>query len=379
MRTIRTEFVFLFLLSGCLALLAVPLKVLFWLPDVQDILAFIPMPERPFWHGHELLVGYSQTVLGGYLLTRPGKTIIRLFIVLWLGARVAIFIPDQTGTYLGTVCNIAVFGMLFSYAGLAFFRAAKRLKSAVPGIIILFLLLAEVAFLIGEISHLPVLQETALRAIIWLLILLLFLMGGRIIAAATSGALQKQNKYRPYMAQGRLESYGLVSLIAAAVCDLIKFPSILPAALSTLAATVIFCRLWKWRVWLVKDAFDLTSLHLGYAMLAIGLIFNTALTIAQEPSGLVGFHNALIGGFAVLSTTVMCRTVLQRLRFSLSLPVTMRVSNVCLLGSAFARMGAFQEVASTELLMVSAILWEMAFFGFTATLIYITWRFQRPK
>ncbi|HBU99549.1 NnrS family protein, partial [Thalassospira lucentensis] len=163
MRAIRTDFVILFVLGGCLSLLAVPLKVLFWLPDSQDILAFVPMPERTFWHGHELLAGYSQIVLGGYLLTRPGRTIIRLFIVLWLIARGTIFIPTQTGTYLGAICNVAVFGVLFSYAGLAFFRAAKRLKSAAPGIIILFLLLAEVAFQTGETGHLPMLQETALR------------------------------------------------------------------------------------------------------------------------------------------------------------------------------------------------------------------------
>lgn len=379
MRPIRTEFVILFLLAGCVSLVAVPLKVLLWVPDAHQILTFVPRPERPFWHGHEMLAGYSQVVLGGYLLTRPGKAIIRLFILLWLGARGALFIPDQTGIYLGFATNIAVFGILFSYAGMAFFRAAKRLKSAVPGIIILFLLLAEIAFQTGQAGHFPAIQETALRAIIWLVIVLLFLMGGRIIAAATSGALQKRNMYQPYMAQGRLENHGLACLIVAAVCDLAGLPSILSAVLGMLAGAVIFRRLWKWRVWLVADVFDLTSLHLGYAMLAIGLIFNAVLSITRGSSDLIGFHGVLIGGFAVLSTSVMCRTVLQRLRFPLSLPVAMRLSTLCLLISAFARMGAFQNIAMTELLMVSAVLWEIAFCCFIGTLIFTVWRFQRSK
>lgn len=239
-------------------------------------------------------------------------------------------------------------------------------------------MLAEIAFQIGEIVHLPALQETALRAIIWLLIVLLFLMGGRIIAAATSGALQKRGMYQPYMAQGRLESYGLTLLMAAAICDLSGLSSVLSALSSILAGSVIFFRLWKWRIWIVADALNLTSLHLGYAMLAIGLILNAVFLITQEYSGLIGFHEVLIGGFAILSTSVMCRTVLQRLRFNLSLPVAMRISTICLLASSFTRMGAMHDGAMSEMLMVSAVLWEIAFLCFVGALIFIVWRFQHP-
>ncbi len=183
MRTIRTDFVTLFILAGLLALVAVPLKLLFWVPGSDEILTLLPVPQRDFWHGHELLAGYGQLVLGGYLLTRPGKRTIRFLIMLWLVARISIFVPGLAGLYLGAFGNLATFGLLFFYAGLAFFRAAKRLKSALPGLIIFLLLSSEAVFQAGGILANRALSETALLAMIWLLIVLLFLMGGRIIAA----------------------------------------------------------------------------------------------------------------------------------------------------------------------------------------------------
>ncbi|MHC8495020.1 NnrS family protein [Thalassospira sp. SM2505] len=379
MRTIRSDFVTLFILAGLLALVAVPLKLLFWVPGSDEILTLLPVPQRDFWHGHELLAGYGQLVLGGYLLTRPGKRTIRFLIMLWLVARISIFVPGLAGLYLGAFGNLATFGLLFFYAGLAFFRAAKRLKSALPGLIIFLLLSSEAVFQAGGILANRALSETALLAMIWLLIVLLFLMGGRIIAAATSGALQKRDMYRPYMAQGRLENYGLSALILAAVSDLAGLPPPLSALLGLLAAMVIMRRLWNWRVWLVADGFDLTSLHLGYAMLAVGLCFNSVLTLILGRQGLIGFHGAMIGGFALLSITVMCRTVLQRFRFSLSLPVSMRISCACVAVASLTRMAAIQDTGTTELLVMSALLWELAFAGFVFTLIALIWRFKKTN
>lgn len=379
MRIIRTEFVTLFLLAGCVALLAVPLKVISWLPGDHSFLLAVPIPERPFWHGHAMLVGYAQMVLGGYLLTRPGQRTIMLYGTLWLMARAAIFVPGTTGLILGAAFNIAVFAMLFIYAGLNFFRAAKRLKSAIPGMIIFLLLLAESLYQAGAIYGYEMLCEGALRGVIWLMILLLFMMGGRIIAAATSGALQKRDLYRPYMAQGRLETVGIATLIAAATTDLAMFPVAISAFFSILAAAIIFCRLWNWRVWLVWDFFDLTSLHLGYAMLAGGMVFYAVQTLIFGASSLVDFHGVLIGGFALLSITVMCRTIMQRLRFTISLPISMRLASLCLIASALSRIAAFQDTASRELLIISGILWECAFIGFIGTLIWLVCRFRSAK
>ncbi|HBN50489.1 MAG TPA: hypothetical protein DD465_15250, partial [Thalassospira sp.] len=66
MRSIRTGFTIFFVLAGFLAVFTVSLKAFSWIYDVPFIQAMIP--ESPFWHGHEMLSGYSQVLLAGYLL-----------------------------------------------------------------------------------------------------------------------------------------------------------------------------------------------------------------------------------------------------------------------------------------------------------------------
>ncbi|MDG4720426.1 MULTISPECIES: NnrS family protein [Thalassospira] len=377
MRVIRTAFANLFVMAGGIAIVAVPLQVLLWIPDYFSVLSVLPIPQRSFWHGHALLVGYSQVVLGGYLLTRPGNRVIVPFSLFWLIAQISIFIPEPAGIYIGTFASISVFALLFIHAGLQFFRAAKRWKSALPGLVIGLLLLSEIIFQAGQVLQEPSASEVALRGVIWLLIILVFLMGGRIIAAATSGALQKRDMYQPYMAQGRLETYGVIALLVTGLSDLLVLPVAITTFFGAVAATIIARRLWNWRVWRVIDAFDLTSLHMGYAMLAIGLIFYICqISIGDAPS-LVGLHGVMIGGFALLSITIMCRTVLQRLRFALVLPITMRIASVCILGAAITRMAAFQTVGTTEFLIASSLLWVAAFTLFLSTLVGIIWRFYK--
>lgn len=376
MRSIRTGFTIFFVLAGFLAVFTVSLKAFSWIYDVPFIQAMIP--ESPFWHGHEMLSGYSQVLLAGYLLTRAKNRDITLFVTFWCIARTAIFLSEHIGIYLAAISNVAVTGLLFHHAGLAFFRAAKRFKSAIPGIVILLLFIAEAAYQSGEILDHWTLRESALRGIIWLLIMLLFLMGGRITAAATSGSLQKRNLYRHGMAQRRLESFGLAVLGAAALCDVTGMPAELTAILVAAIALIIFLRLLDWHVWQAWDWFDVTSLHIGYAMLGIGLLFYAVQNLFSLDRNLAGFHGAMIGGFGILSLTVMSRTILQRLRFPVILPITIRFCILSLLAASLMRMAAFY-VFPSSFLIASAVLWVLAFIGFTAANSLIVWQFHKQK
>lgn len=322
-----------------------------------------------------MVFGYSQVLLAGYLLTRATNQDITLFITLWCGARIAPFVTDEIGIHLAAACNVAVMGLLFRHAGLAFLRSAKRLKSAIPGIAILFLGVAEATFQMGEVLKNWALQESALRGAIWLLITLLFLMGGRITAAATSGTLQKRNLYRHGMSQGKLESCGLAALGTAALCDLTGFSIGLTTIPLLFVALIIFLRLIYWHVWQAWDWLDVTSLHLGYAMLGIGLVFYAILNISVHNQPLSGFHGTMIGGLGILSITVMSRTILQRLRFPVRLPITIRLCNVLLFVASLSRMAAF-HVFPSSLLTISATLWVLVIVGFIGVNGLVLWRFS---
>ncbi|WP_022726625.1 NnrS family protein [Fodinicurvata sediminis] len=374
MRPIRTDFLLLFLLAGLAALVFVPLKAAVYLPGgLPDMVGSI-LPTALYWHGHEMLLGYSQAILGGYLMTRAGPARIRLFTGLWLLARLSVFTPDMAGLLLSATANIALMVLLFIEAGMPFLRAVKRVRSAVPGVVLALLLVAEAAFQAGRLLSLPQLSETALGAVAWLIILMLFLMGGRITAAATSGLLQQKRLPRP-AAQGRLESLGLGALALAALLDLAPAPSWLAALPAFAAAGIILLRLVYWRVWQARDRLDVSALHLGYGLLAAGLVAKALDGLVTGGGNLTGLHVAMIGGLGVLSVTIMTRTTLQRLRRPIALPAITKLALLLLAAAAVTR-GLALYTLPTALISLSALFWCVAYALFVWAVLSI-WQQHR--
>ena len=64
--------------------------------------------SRTQWHAHEMLFGYAVAVIAGFLLTAvqnwTGRTTVNgisllVLFLLWLGARLFAFVPQQDGLY----------------------------------------------------------------------------------------------------------------------------------------------------------------------------------------------------------------------------------------------------------------------------------------
>ncbi|WP_026988576.1 NnrS family protein [Fodinicurvata fenggangensis] len=374
MRPIRTDFLLLFLLGALGALVFVPLKAAVYLPGVADMVGGI-LPRAPYWHGHEMLLGYSQAILGGYLMTRAGPSRIRVFAGLWLLARCSVLVPDLAGLLLSATANIALMILLFIEAGLPFLRAAKRIRSAIPGIVLALLLVAEAIFQAGRLLAMPQLSETALGAVAWLIILMLFLMGGRITAAATSGLLQRKDLPRP-AAQGQLESLGLAALVLAGLLDLTPVPPVLAALPALAAAGILLLRLAYWRVWQARDRLEVSALHLGYGLLAAGLVLKALDGVISGGSSLTGLHGAMIGGLGILSVTIMTRSTLQKLRRPITLPAAVKLALVLLAAAAVARSLALY-IHPAALISISALLWSLAYALFVWAQLQILHRHSR--
>lgn len=377
MRPIRTDFLLLFLLASLTALVFVPLKAAVYLPGALSDLVAGMLPTAPYWHGHEMLLGYSQAILGGYLMTRASPVRIRLFAGLWLLARLSVLVPELSGLLLSAAANIALMVLLFLEAGLPFLRAAKRVRSAVPGIVLALLLVAEAAFQAGRLQAMPQLSETALGAVAWLIILMLFLMGGRITAAATSGLLQHKQLPRP-AAHVQLESLGLGALVLAALLDLAPAPTWLAGLSALAAAGILLLRLAYWRVWQARDRLEVSALHLGYGLLATGLVFKALDGLITGGNGLAGLHGVMIGGLGVLSVTVMTRTTLQKLRRPIALPVTVKLALLLLATAAVAR-GLALYIQPAPLITSSALFWSTAYLLFVWTLLRILQQHGRSQ
>ncbi|MGB8273954.1 MAG: NnrS family protein, partial [Alphaproteobacteria bacterium] len=175
------------------ALIAVPL----WLG--RFLLGIGPAPGGGIpWHGHEMVFGYALAVVGGYLMTRISRPALAAVCACWLAGRLGVLVPDVPAV-LDMALALAYPVSLFVVAGLPFLRAAKTGRNAVFAPLLASFAVA--AF----IAHSGLGHDAGRRGVLFgldLLTMLLFVMGGRIMAAATSGAWRRRGQRARNVAQG---------------------------------------------------------------------------------------------------------------------------------------------------------------------------------
>ena len=169
-----------------LALAAIPL----WTAAYAGWSAWPPLASS--WHGHEMLFGYAQAVVAGFLLARLGRSELALLLCAWVAARVVAVVPDP-GLLLAAAGSL--FPLLLAVrAGTLFLPTAKKGSNRLFAPIFMGFLLAEVIYRGGQLGLLPEGERLGLMLAVDLVTLLLVLMGGRIIPAATAGALHRRGQ-----------------------------------------------------------------------------------------------------------------------------------------------------------------------------------------
>ncbi len=346
----------LFPAAAIFAATAVP----FWALRYTGLMTRVPGNWPAHWHGHEMVFGYALAVVGGYLLTRLSSLGLTLTFGAWLLGRL-VYLGPELPPWATATAALAYPICLFAIAGTAFLRAAKRGRNAAFGLLLAGFVLAE---LLVQLTPLGLMQDGAGRGLILgidLIAMLLFAMGGRIIAAATSGALQRQGQHLPNLAQPGLEKLGMLALLSMTLLDgLVPLPR-LAAALAMVAAGTIVTRLAGWRVWRIVGVADVAVLHLGYGWLAFGLVLKA---VAQTSGALAlpdALHGITIGGLGTLSIAMMTRVSLQRSRRPVAMPPLV-LSAVGLISVAAAfRLAAGWPALRLLTIDAAAACWTLAF------------------
>lgn len=344
---------YLFPLAAAYAALLMPWSVL-------ALLTGMPAPaglHSVFGHAHELLVGYAMLVVAGYLLGPIERRKVVLLMVVWLLARIGFL--GFPGSYLAICGAVLVAGLSAYWTVPRFARSAKkwRNKTTAPLLIILSMLLVFAAQ--------PAWQgQTVVLELLLGLALLMFFMGGRIIAPAVAGHLLRQQRTLQARVQPNLE--GAVLILLFVVLALYPLPNQyseqLAGLLVLLCGVLTALRLLRWQLWHCLDRTDLLLLGAGYAWLALGLcllgcalLFNPALLSA-------GIHALTVGALGTLTITVMARTqLLQRYRDANARPLS-HVAGVMINGAALLRVTPAALGQQSNLwLFSSSLVWTLSF------------------
>ncbi len=361
-RPLPWAFLPFFLAASLFAALAVPL----WVMQFAGRLP--PMHADPaMWHGHEMLFGYALAVVAGYLLTRPSAAAMALCLAAWLAGRVVAVAPQLPAT-LVVSGTLALPLCLLWFAGWPFLRAARRARNLVFLVPLGGFVLAAAMFAVGQLGWAEHGEARGLRLGIDLIALLLFTMGRRVIAASTSGALQRRGTHLAGVAQPRLEANGVGALLLMLLADQSDRLAPLSAIGAATAGAVILLRLGRWHFWHVVRDFEVSSLHLGYAWLALGLLLQAA-AAGDLISPADAVHGITIGALGTLTAVMMIRTTLQRHRYPVVLP-PLGIAVVALISlAAVLRLAASLTGDRHHLIELAALAWSLSFAGLAVWLV----------
>ena len=272
-------------------------------------------------HGHELIFGFALALIAGYTLgPQPWRILAPLFLI-WLFARVSwLLAPDNLVSQLLS----PAFALLLARHVVPRFHAAKKWRNKIAGPLILTLCLLSVAFGLAAYDQtssalqLPDRRQIMIVAILGLFLLMTF-MGGRIIAPAVAGTLEKKGITLEARVQPRIEGALLVILVILVILPVTMIVTVVPfsdtitGALLLIAAFLILVRMVRWKLWHCSHRADLLVLASGYLWLAIGGGL-TGVYLWRGNNPLPTLHVITIGALGTLSLSVMLRLAWQRAR-----------------------------------------------------------------
>lgn len=295
-----------FLGAGVFAVLLVALWLVFYRGNFPLAL-FIPPAQ---WHAHEMLFGFAGAVIVGFLLTAvqnwtgmktpSGKPLALLFF-LWLAGRLVPFVPDSPSE-LYALIDAALFPAVTIAIARPIMRAKQPRNAAFP------LMLAMLTFsnLLVHAEWLGYAQtaNTGFMLAIYMIVLMMTVMGGRVIPSFTD------NKLRTKAKRWKAIEWLAPAITLATLAAVLALPvSPITALIAAIAAAVHAVRLAGWytgKYWAVPL---LWVLHLGYGWIAIGFAL-TALAAVKIVAPSLALHAFTAGAMGTLTLGMMARVAL---------------------------------------------------------------------
>lgn len=283
----------------------------------------------PAWHAHEMLFGFALAVVAGNQLGPATGKRIALLVALWVLARIAFLAAPAAAT--GAVANGAFALALAAQVAPRLARSAKKWRNLALPAVLVALCVAAAAFHI--------------RAAVMLFATLMLFMGGRILAPAVAGQLERQGVRLAPRVQPRIEG-ALIAVMALAVGATLFPGAQVMLALSCVAAGALAgVRLLRWRLWALAGRRDLLCFAAGYAWLALGLsAFGACVALGRYET--LALHVITVGAIGTLTFNVMALSWLLKARRDPARYVSIPLGTALLAAAVVLRLtGAFEAAA----------------------------------
>ncbi len=336
-------------------------------------------PSNPtLWHAHEMLIGFVMAAVAGFSLTavatwtgRPALSgrLLCWLASCWLAGRLAMGFSTLLQPWLLVVLDMTFPVMLSILLSREVVAADNRRNLPVAGITIL---MAVINFLYHVNSTTdPGFSRQLLLGFVYLVLLLVTVIGGRIIPSFTGNWLRARDDVKVGILPRTvtwLEPMVFTFTALAGIAAVLIPMTLTSGTLAILAAVAHAGRLSGWLGWSTRSEPLLFVLHLAYAWLSAGFfaVGLANLGIAFNPSAAV--HALTVGAIATMILAVMTRVALGHTGRPLISPPAVRWCYGFIALAALIRVIGPSTGAGYQVMIdLSALAWITAFLVFISS------------
>lgn len=288
---------------------------LFWLPETQVAVTSLLNPTGGFlfWHAHEMIFGFAQAIILGFLLTAvrnwtglettSPQTLV-LILSFWVQARLLMLFGGDTNTTYLLFSQLATPLLGVAYIGIPIIQKRMWRNLFAPLALLVFALLDAISIelaLSGDVS------TGVLHAALLMIVFVITMIGGRIIPLFTSNKLGiKKAEEKPFTALCvTIPLLLLVLLVLQPKLDINGIPSTVCALILCAGHSV---RAFNWFNKKILREPMIWSLHIFYSAIPLGFLFwgietNLSLTYTH-------IHMLAIGAICGLIISMVSRVSL---------------------------------------------------------------------
>ena len=372
-----------FLAAGLFALISMAIWEGYLIIQALGGVLDLPTAAPPhLWHAHEMIFGYGSAALGGFFLTAVpnwtgAKSAPHLFIAavagLWLLGRLAVGLSGHLAPELVALADLAFVPVLAAKL------LTQLLKRPKPQQMILLAILTVywIANLMVHLEWTGLTTDTAwvgLRAGLLTLGTMIMVLGGRVTPGFTRNAMvQAGREDRLPQNPMPLAAIAIAAALTQPLGYLLGAPASWLAPFALVAGTAGLLRVALWRGLWTKDKPILWTLHLSYAMNALGFL-TLGLADLGLTSEIVALHLLGIGGVGGMTLAIMSRATLGHTGRALVAPRPVALAYALIPLAAVARcLGAEIPSLATPAVLTAGALWLTAFGLFTTALWPVFW------
>ncbi|MCP4935113.1 MAG: NnrS family protein [bacterium] len=284
-----------------------------------DSLSLLGYFSAQDWHIHEMLFGFLPAAVAGFLLTAvpnwTGRLPVRgaplaLLAGMWLAGRLAILISGLIPEHIFGIVAVIDSLFLVSFAMLLAREiiAGKNTKNLPVVAIVSALAASNITFHMAALEIIPIVstRQVALLAI-YLVVLLVTLIGGRVVPSFTRNWMARNNVTPLPAPRDGVDQLGSL---------LIPFAALLLLALPQSRLTGLFCvftallhlyRLARWQGFATISEPLVVILHIGYGWIGIGFLLAGISILTSNIPFVAALHAFTAGMIGTMVLAIMTR------------------------------------------------------------------------